>query len=52
MVYMKIKIEKVKCSNPKCNHEWIPRQEVISGCPKCKYGYYKARVKKRKGSES
>jgi Zn finger protein HypA/HybF involved in hydrogenase expression len=48
---IKIEINRLKCK--KCGHKWIPRQEVIVGCPKCKSGYYKARVIKRikEGSE-
>jgi len=31
---MKIKILKLKCK--RCNHEWVPTQEDIRMCPKCK----------------
>lgn len=46
MQNMKIKINRVECK--KCGYEWIPRKEIIVGCPKCKSGYYKARINKRK----
>lgn len=39
---IQIKINKVKCE--KCGYIWIPRKEEIIGCPKCKIGYYKARI--------
>jgi len=28
------KIPHLKCK--RCNHEWIPRKNIISICPKCK----------------
>lgn len=37
-------IKRIKCKH--CGHEWVPRKEVV-GCPKCKYGYYKARKLKK-----
>jgi predicted nucleic acid-binding Zn-ribbon protein len=39
------KTKMLKCG--KCGHTWKPRGVIIKGCPKCKYGYYKARVIKR-----
>ena len=42
---IKIKINQLECN--KCGHKWMPRQEVVIGCPKCKNGYYKGRIAKK-----
>jgi len=34
----KIKILKLKCK--RCNHKWVPKQEIILVCPKCKSPYW------------
>ena len=39
MGYSKVKLgERQKCL--RCNHEWLPRQEEIMICPKCKSPYW------------
>ena len=35
---MKLLIKKLKCQ--KCGHRWIPRQEDVRQCPKCKTCYF------------
>ena len=35
---MKLLIKKLKCQ--KCGHRWIPRQENVMQCPKCKTCYF------------
>lgn len=36
---MKVKVKKqLKCK--RCNHEWNPRQEEITICPRCKSPYW------------
>lgn len=34
----KIKINKIVCK--RCEHQWVPTQEVIRVCPKCKSPYW------------
>ena len=46
----KITITKIECK--KCGYVWIPRKEEVIGCPKCKHGYYKARIFKRKKQQN
>jgi Zn finger protein HypA/HybF involved in hydrogenase expression len=41
---MKLIIEKLKCL--RCNHEWVPRQEDVRICPKCKSAYWNKEKKK------
>lgn len=35
---MKINIIKLQCN--RCGHEWVPTQEEIRVCPKCKSPYW------------
>jgi uncharacterized OB-fold protein len=34
----KIKLQKLKCL--RCGHKWVPTQEEIRICPKCKSAYW------------
>ena len=39
MVATKVKIGKIlNCL--RCNHKWLPRQDEIVQCPKCKSAYW------------
>ncbi len=43
----KIKLGEIqKCL--RCNHEWLPRQEEIVQCPKCKSAYWNVPKKENK----
>ena len=47
MVATKVKLGKrLKCL--RCNHNWIPRQEEIVQCPKCKIAYWNIKKKVKK----
>ena len=43
---MIIKIQKMNCK--RCNHTWMPRQEEIRICPKCKSPYWDREKKQKK----
>ena len=52
MAQTKVKLgERLNCL--RCNHEWLPRQEVVVICPKCKSPYWNIeRTMKKKHPDS
>ena len=52
MAQTKVKLgERLNCL--RCEHEWQPRQEVVTICPKCKSPYWNVpRTMKKKHADS
>ncbi|MBT9133111.1 MAG: hypothetical protein DDT33_01642 [Firmicutes bacterium] len=43
-----VQVSKLQCL--RCGHEWIPRTEIVTVCPKCK-SYFWDRAKKEQKSQ-
>lgn len=40
---MKLEIKKLHCE--RCQHDWVPKQEEVRQCPKCKSPWWDTKKK-------